>query len=92
MHQRLGQMGLGGLAGGQALAQVGAHAHELFDAIDDARLFCEGREGAKILKQVTLIYGADIRRCRLDLIQPLLTQRTAKPNVDEFGFNLSVEP
>ena len=42
LHQRLGQMGLGGLAGGQALAQVGAQAAQLGYAGDDAGLFGEG--------------------------------------------------
>jgi hypothetical protein len=40
--QRLGQMGLGGLAGRQALAQVGAQAAQLGYAGDDAGLFGEG--------------------------------------------------
>ena len=42
LHQRLGQMGLGGLAGGQALAQVGAQAAQGGYAGDDAGLFGEG--------------------------------------------------
>jgi hypothetical protein len=37
-------MGLGGLAGGQAMAQVGAQAAQLGYAGDDARLFGEGWE------------------------------------------------
>lgn len=45
IHQRLGQMGLGGLAGGQALAQVGAQAAQLGYAGDDAGLFGEGWDG-----------------------------------------------
>ena len=40
-HQRLCQMGLGGLAGGQVLAQVGAQAAQLGYAGDDAGLFGE---------------------------------------------------
>jgi len=44
IDQRLGQMGLGGLAGGQALAQVGAQAAQLGYAGDDAGLFGEGWE------------------------------------------------
>ena len=36
LHQRLGQMGLGGLAVGQALAQIGAQAAQLGYAGDDA--------------------------------------------------------
>ncbi len=39
LYQRLGQVGLGGLAGGQALAQVGAQAAQLGYAGDDAGLF-----------------------------------------------------
>ena len=42
MHQRLGQMGLGGLAGGQALAQVGAQGAQGGYAGDDVGLFGEG--------------------------------------------------
>ena len=41
LDQRLGQMTLGGLAGGEALAQGGAEVAELGDAGDDAGLFGE---------------------------------------------------
>ena len=40
--QRLGQMGLGGLAGAQALAQLKAQPTPGFDPGDDAGLFSEG--------------------------------------------------
>ena len=38
-------MGLDGLTGGQALAQVGAQAAQFFDASDDTGLFGEGWQG-----------------------------------------------
>ena len=44
LYQRLGQLGLGGLAGGQALAQLKAQAAQLGYAGDDAELFGEGWE------------------------------------------------
>lgn len=41
LHQHLGQMGLGALADGQALAQVGAQAAQLGYAGDDVGLLGE---------------------------------------------------
>ena len=61
-------MGLGGLAGGQALAQVGAQAAQLSYAGDDAGLFGEGWEGNQVATKCLANKMFDRRACEM-LIQ-----------------------
>ncbi len=53
LDQDFGQLRLRGLAGGQALAQVGAEAMQGFDAGDDAGLFGEGWKRNPVLLQTS---------------------------------------
>ena len=55
MNQHFGQMRLGDLAGGQALAQVGAQAAQRVDASDDSGLLGERRNGNDRLQQNFLV-------------------------------------